>query len=195
MRDHYPGLWARMKARIAEGRLEPTGSMWVEADCNIPSGESLVRQIVHGKRFYLDELGLETDDVWLPDVFGYSAALPQIMRLGGVRRFLTQKLSWNQYNDMPHHTFYWEGIDGSRVFTHFPPADTYGGQMSVRELRHSVENFRDHEHSNRSLYLFGYSDGGGGPTDTMLESARRLADSEGMPRLTMEGATGLLRPG
>ncbi len=188
MRDHYPGLWARLLVRIAEGRVEPTGSMWVEADCNIPSGESLVRQIVHGKRFYLDELGLETEDVWLPDVFGYSAALPQIMRLGGVRRFLTQKLSWNQYNDMPHHSFYWEGIDGSRVFTHFPPADTYGGQMSVRELRHSVDNFRDHEHSNRSLYLFGYSDGGGGPTDAMLESARRLADSEGLPRLTMESA-------
>ena len=188
MRDHYPGLWARMKVRIAEGRLEPTGSMWVEADCNIPSGESLARQIIHGKRFYLDELGIETDDVWLPDVFGYSAALPQIMRLGGARRFLTQKLSWNQYNDMPHHSFYWEGIDGSRVFTHFPPADTYGGQMSVRELRYGVANFRDHEHSNRSLYLFGHGDGGGGPTEGMLESARRLADSEGLPLVTMEGA-------
>ncbi|MGH9079865.1 MAG: alpha-mannosidase, partial [Acidimicrobiales bacterium] len=180
-------LWERLKARIAEGRIEPTGSMWVEADCNIPSGESLVRQIIHGKRFYLEEFGLETDDVWLPDVFGYSAALPQIMRLGGVNRFLTQKLSWNQYNDMPHHSFYWEGIDGSRVFTHFPPADTYGGQVTVGELRHSVKNFRDHEHSGRSLYLFGHSDGGGGPTDEMLESARRLADSEGMPKLTMEG--------
>ena len=187
MRDHYPGLWSRLKVRIAEGRLEPTGSMWVEADCNIPSGESLVRQIVHGKRFYLDELGIETDDVWLPDVFGYSAALPQIMRLGGASRFLTQKLSWNQYNDMPHHSFYWEGIDGSRVFTHFPPADTYGGQMSVRELRYGVSNFRDHEHSNRSLYPFGHSDGGGGPTATMLESARRLQDSEGVPLITMEG--------
>ena len=85
MRDHYPDLWERMKERIAEGRLEPTGSMWVEADCNIPSGESLVRQIVYGKRFYLDELGIETDDVWLPDVFGYSAALPQIMRRSGIR--------------------------------------------------------------------------------------------------------------
>jgi alpha-mannosidase len=187
MRDHYPDLWARLKVRIAEGRIEPTGSMWVEADCNIPSGESLARQIIYGKRFYLDELGLETDDVWLPDVFGYSAALPQIMQLGKVRRFLTQKLSWNQYNDMPHHSFYWEGIDGSRVFTHFPPADTYGAEFTVGELRYSVENFRDHEHSDRSLYLFGYSDGGGGPTDAMLESARRLSDSEGMPRITMEG--------
>jgi alpha-mannosidase len=187
MRDHYPALFERIRKRVAEGRLEPTGSMWVEADCNIPSGESLVRQIVVGKRFFLDELGVETEDVWLPDVFGYSAALPQIMRLGGARRFLTQKLSWNQYNDMPHHTFLWEGIDGSRVLTHFPPADTYGGSVSAHELRFGARNFRDHEHVNRSLYLFGYGDGGGGPTDAMLESARRLADTEGLPRLTMEG--------
>ena len=145
MQEHYPELWERMKVRIAEGRLEPTGSMWVEADCNIPSGESLVRQIVYGKRFYLDEFGIETNDVWLPDVFGYSAALPQIMRRSGIRWFLTQKLSWNQYNVLPHHSFLWEGIDGSRVFTHFPPADTYNGNVSVRELRFGVENFKDHD--------------------------------------------------
>ena len=188
MQEHYPALWERMKVRIAEGRLEPTGSMWVEADCNIPSGESLVRQIVMGKRFYLDELGIETNDVWLPDVFGYSAALPQIMRRSGIRWFLTQKLSWNQYNSLPHHSFLWEGIDGSRVFTHFPPADTYNGNVSVRELRFAVENFKDHDRTNTSLYLFGWGDGGGGPTSEMLESARRLADMNGLPRLTMEGA-------
>jgi alpha-mannosidase len=187
MRDLYPDLWARMKERISEGRLEPTGSMWVEADCNIPSGESLVRQIIHGKRFYLEEFGIETNDVWLPDVFGYSAALPQIMRRSGVRWFLTQKLSWNQYNVLPHHSFLWEGIDGSRVFTHFPPADTYSGTMAVSELRLGVENFRDHDRATRSLYLFGWGDGGGGPTAEMLESARRLADTDGVPRLTMEG--------
>jgi alpha-mannosidase len=187
MRDHYPDLWERIKERIADGRIEPTGSMWVESDCNIPSGESLVRQIVHGKRFYLRELGIETNDVWLPDVFGYSAALPQIMKQSGIRWFLTQKLSWNQYNQLPHHSFLWEGIDGSRVFTHFPPADTYNGNMSVRELRFSVENFKDHDRSTRSLYLFGWGDGGGGPTSEMLESAHRLADVEGLPRLTMEG--------
>ncbi len=188
MKEHYPGLWERMKVRIAEGRLEPTGSMWVEADCNIPSGESLVRQIIYGKRFYLDELGLETNDVWLPDVFGYSASLPQIMRRGGIRWFLTQKLSWNQYNALPHHSFLWEGIDGSRVFTHFPPADTYNGNVSVRELRFGVENFKDHDRATTSLYLFGWGDGGGGPTAEMLESARRLADLDGLPRLSMDGA-------
>jgi alpha-mannosidase len=187
MRDHYPDLWERMKVRIAEGRIEPTGSMWVEADCNIPSGESLVRQIVYGKQFYRQELGIETEDVWLPDVFGYSAALPQIMRRSGIRWFLTQKLSWNQYNVLPHHSFLWEGIDGSRVFTHFPPADTYGGTVSVRELRYGVRNFKDHDRATRSLYLFGWGDGGGGPTSEMLESARRLADLDDLPRLTMEG--------
>jgi len=187
MRDLYPDIWVRMKQRIAEGRIEPTGSMWVEADCNIPSGESLVRQIVHGKRFYKEELGIDTNDVWLPDVFGYSAALPQIMRQSGIRWFLTQKLSWNQYNVLPHSSFLWEGIDGSRIFTHFPPADTYGGNLSVRQLRFGVANFKDHDRASRSLYLFGWGDGGGGPTAEMLESARRLADVEGLPRLTMEG--------
>ncbi len=186
MRDNYPDLWERMKVRIAEGRLEPTGSMWVEADCNIPSGESLVRQIFYGKQFHRSELGIETEDVWLPDVFGYSAALPQIMRRSGIRWFLTQKLSWNQYNVLPHHSFLWEGIDGSRVFTHFPPADTYGGDVSARELRFGVQNFKDHDRASRSLYLFGWGDGGGGPTAEMLESARRLGDVDGMPRLTME---------
>ena len=187
MRDHYPELWERLKGRIADGRLEPTGSMWVEADCNIPSGESLIRQIVYGKRFYLEELGIETNDVWLPDVFGYSAALPQIMKRSGIRWFLTQKLSWNQYNVLPHHSFLWEGIDGSRVFTHFPPADTYSGNMGVRELRLGVDNFKDHDRATRSLYLFGWGDGGGGPTSEMLESARRLADVDGVPRLEMQG--------
>jgi alpha-mannosidase len=188
MQQHYPDLWARMKERIAEGRLEPTGSMWVESDCNIPSGESLVRQIFYGKKFYRQELGIETNDVWLPDVFGYSAALPQIMRRSGIRWFLTQKLSWNQYNVLPHHSFWWEGIDGSRVFTHFPPADTYNGNVTARELRFLVENFKDHDRSTRSLYLFGHGDGGGGPTAEMLESARRLADVDGIPRLTIESA-------
>ncbi len=187
MRDQCPDLWERIKVRIEEGRIEPTGSMWVEADCNLPSGESLIRQIFYGKRFYRDEFGIDTNDVWLPDVFGYSANLPQIMSRSGISWFLTQKLSWNQYNVLPHHSFLWEGIDGSQVFTHFPPADTYNGNMSVRELRFGVQNFKDHDRATRSLYLFGWGDGGGGPTSEMLESARRLADIDDMPLLTMEG--------
>ncbi len=117
---------------LPSGRFEPIGSMWVEADCNVPSGESLVRQIVHGKRFFLDEFGIETTELWLPDVFGYSAALPQILHEAGITAFLTQKISWNEVNRFPHHTFWWEGIDGTRILTHFPPADTYGGEHERR---------------------------------------------------------------
>ena len=187
IKEDHPALWERLRKKVAAGQFVPVGCMWVEPDCNVPSGESLVRQIVHGKRFFLDEFGIETDEVWLPDVFGYSAALPQIMRLAGVSRFLTQKLSWNRVNRMPHDTFWWEGIDGSRVFTHFPPADTYNGDFSMDQLSHAASKFRDHGVAARSLYLFGYGDGGGGPTRDMLEAAHRLADLEGAPRVELTG--------
>jgi alpha-mannosidase len=189
MKERYPDLYERMKEKVARGQLEPVGSMWVEADCNIPSGESLVRQVLHGKRFFAQELGRDTTEVWLPDVFGYPGSLPQIMRQAGIDRFLTQKLSWNQYNVLPHHSFVWEGIDGSRVFTHFPPADTYNGDASVAELVHAVGNFKDHDRATRSLYVYGHGDGGGGPTAGMIEQLRRLADLEGAPRVELETAS------
>ncbi|MHB8508278.1 MAG: glycoside hydrolase family 38 N-terminal domain-containing protein [Candidatus Dormibacteria bacterium] len=188
IRQDYPRLFERIKEKVRAGQWEPVGSMWVEADCNIASGEALVRQVVHGKRFFLEHFGVETEDMWLPDVFGYAASMPQIMTAGGIRYFLTQKLSWNQFNPMPHHTFLWEGIDGSRVFTHFPPADTYNGQLDSAEVLYQVRNFKDHAHSNRSLALFGFGDGGGGPTRQMLESAQRLRDLEGVPRVQLEPA-------
>lgn len=186
MKQHYPGLFERMRERIAAGRFEPAGSMWVEADCNVPSGESLVRQLVLGKRFFLDEYGIETREVWLPDVFGYPASLPQLMAQAGVDHFLTQKISWSQTNAFPHHTFWWEGIDGTRIFSHFPPADTYNGDMSPRELLHAVRNFRDHGVAHRSLYPYGHGDGGGGPTREMIELARRSANLEGLPRVELD---------
>ncbi len=186
MKEHYPPLYERMKEKVKAGQFEPVGSMWVEADCNIPSGESLVRQIVHGKRFFLDEFDRETTDLWLPDVFGYSAALPQILHEAGISSFLTQKMSWSEINKFPHHTFWWEGIDGTRLLTHFPPADTYGGEMTVAELVKGVHQFSEHGRSAWSLYPFGYGDGGGGPTRSMLESARRLADLEGAPRVQLD---------
>ena len=186
-KEHYPDLFERIRIKVATGQFEPTGSMWVEPDCNLPGGESLVRQLVYGKRFFLDEFGIETRDAWLPDVFGFTAALPQIFRRAGVEWFLTQKLSWNQYNVMPHHSFQWEGIDGSRVFAHFPPADTYGGNMTVDELRKGVDRFLDHGIASRSLYPFGHGDGGGGPTAEMLEAARRMGDLDGVPPVVIEG--------
>jgi alpha-mannosidase len=186
MKDLYPPLYERIRAQVSAGRFEPIGSMWVEADCNIPSGESLVRQIVHGKRFFLDEFERETTDLWLPDVFGYSAALPQILKEAGVTSFLTQKMSWSEVNRFPHSTFWWEGIDGTRILTHFPPADTYNGDMSVGELAKGERQFAQRAESKHSLYPFGYGDGGGGPTRAMLESARRVADLEGAPRVEID---------
>lgn len=183
-----PRLYERIKQKVRSGQWEIAGSMWVEADCNISGGESLVRQILYGKRFWMREFGVETIDLWLPDVFGYAACLPQILKKAGIRYFMTQKISWNQMNRFPHHTFLWQGIDGTRVFTHFPPADTYNGNMTPRELMYGVHNFREHDRANRSLYIYGYGDGGGGPTVQMLEYARRLRDVEGMPRVTLEFA-------
>ncbi len=193
VKELAPALYERIREKIRAGQWEVTGSMWVEADCNISGGESLVRQILHGKRYWMEEFGIETNDVWLPDVFGYAAALPQIMRKAGINYFLTQKISWNQTNKFPHHTFLWQGIDGTRIFTHFPPADTYNGMMTPKELAFNVHNFRDLDRANRSLYVYGYGDGGGGPTREMLENARRLRDVEGMPRVTLETAREFFR--
>jgi alpha-mannosidase len=160
--------------------------MWVESDTNMPGGEALARQFVHGKRFFLDELGIDTQEVWLPDSFGYSGALPQLVRLSGSRWFLTQKISWSQFNKFPHHSFWWEGIDGTRVFTHFPPVDTYNAQFSGAEMAHLVRNFADKGLADRSMVPFGHGDGGGGPTREMLARAHRLRDLEGSARVEIE---------
>ena len=157
-----------------------------ESDTNVTGGESLVRQLVLGKRFFLDELGVETEEVWLPDCFGYSAAFPQLILLSGSRWFLTQKLSWNDTNKFPHHTFWWEGIDGSRVFTHFPPVDTYNARLTSAELAHAASNYAEMGFGSRSMAPFGYGDGGGGPTREMMERARRLADLDGSPKVVVE---------
>ncbi len=174
MKESYPDIFRRIKDKVAAGQWEPVGGMWVEADCNLPSGESLVRQLLHGKRFFMSEFGYETKILWLPDVFGYPGSLPQLVAEAGCDFFLTQKLSWNDTNKPEHHTFLWEGIDGTRIFTHFPPADTYNGDFSPEEVERSVHNFKDARRSNRSLYLFGWGDGGGGPESGMIESAHRL---------------------
>ncbi|MGW1652118.1 glycoside hydrolase family 38 N-terminal domain-containing protein [Streptomyces atratus] len=186
VKEHQPHIWERIKRAVADGQWTPVGSMWVESDANMPGGEALARQIVHGKRFFEQELGVETEEIWLPDSFGCTAAFPQLARLAGVKWFLTQKLSWNQSNKMPHHTFWWEGIDGTRVFTHFPPVDTYNAQIHGRELAHAERNFAEKGLATRSLVPFGWGDGGGGPTREMLEKARRLRDLEGSPRVEIQ---------
>ncbi len=186
MKAHYPSIYERIKGAFSKGQWEPIGSMWVEVDCNLASGESIIRQILQGKRFFREEFGYETRELWLPDVFGYAAALPQILKGCGIDSFITQKISWSQFNKFPHHTLLWEGIDGTRIFTHFPPADTYCAAFTPKELLFNVSNFREHGRASRSLFVYGHGDGGGGPTVDMLETARRVRDFDGLPIVTME---------
>ena len=186
MRERYPNVFEQMVERAAEGRFIPVGGMWVEADTNLPSGESLARQFLHGQRFFHEHYGTICEEVWIPDVFGYPASLPQIFALGGAKWFLTQKLSWNKQNRMPHHTFWWQGIDGTRMFTHFPPIDTYNVSMQPAELVHAERNYADHGGGSISMAPFGFGDGGGGPTRDMMERYRRIRNLEGLPRITIE---------
>jgi len=179
----YPELWERLKEKVAQGRFVPVGGMWVESDTNMPGSEALARQFVMGKGFFLREFGYEPTDVWLPDSFGYSGALPQIGVAAGSRWFLTQKMSWNETNTLPHHTFWWEGIDGTRIFTHLPPVDTYNSRLAAFELAKAERQYAEQGHGTLSLVPFGYGDGGGGPTREMVAKAHRTADLEGSPRV------------
>ena len=185
MEERYPALFERIRERVATGQWQPVGGMWVEADMNLPSGESIVRQLVHGQRYFESRFGVRCSEVWIPDVFGYPASMPQIYRAGGCERFVTQKLSWNKQNRFPHSTFWWEGLDGSRVLTHFPPVDTYNATVVGEEMVFSERNFKEHGWSDWSLMPYGHGNGGGGPTREMIERGRRLADLDGAPRLTM----------
>jgi len=185
IKQDQPGLFERIKAAVKRGQWIPVGGCWIEPDCNIPSGESLVRQFLYGKRFFRQEFGVDCKEFWNPDVFGYSGALPQIVRESGFDYFLTQKLCYNEINKPMHHSFLWEGIDGSRVLTHFPPADTYNGMgvgFPLKDILYGVRNFKDHDRSNQSMFLYGYGDGGGGPTKEMIEVLRRISDLQGVPR-------------
>ncbi|TFD91097.1 alpha-mannosidase [Cryobacterium lactosi] len=185
VKEHDPALFERVRAAVAAGTIVPVGGMWVESDTNLPGGESLVRQFVTGQRFFREEFGLEPGEVWLPDSFGYSAAFPQIARLAGMRWFLTQKLSWSDTNVFPHHTFLWEGIDGSRIFTHFPPVADYNAELTAAELARAERLFAEKAHATVSLVPFGWGDGGGGPTREMLAAARRTRDLEGSPTVEL----------
>ncbi|EST35205.1 alpha-mannosidase [Streptomyces roseochromogenus] len=186
VRDNHPHIWERIKKSVAKGQWAPVGGMWVEADGNLPGGEALARQLVHGKRFFMEHFGIETKGVWLPDSFGYTAAYPQLAKLAGNEWFLTQKISWNQTNAFPHHTFWWEGIDGTRIFTHFPPIDTYNARFSGEEMARAVRNYAEKGGATRSLAPFGWGDGGGGPTREIMERARRLRDLEGSAKVEIE---------
>ncbi|TDE59270.1 alpha-mannosidase [Nonomuraea mesophila] len=186
IKEHRPEVWAKVTKAVASGRFVPTGGMWVESDTNMPGSEAMARQFVHGKRFFIDEFGVDNEEVWLPDTFGFAAGLPQIIKAAGSKRLLTQKISWSQTNTFPHHTFLWEGLDGTRIFTHFPPVDTYNCSMTGGELAHAARNFKDKGVARHSLAPTGWGDGGGGTTREMVAKAARVRDLEGSPAVRWE---------
>ncbi|GAA3095627.1 glycoside hydrolase family 38 C-terminal domain-containing protein [Nonomuraea salmonea] len=186
LKEHRPEVWAKVVKAVATGRFVPAGGMWVESDTNMPGSEAMARQFVHGKRFFIDEFGVDNEEVWLPDTFGFAAGLPQIIKAAGSKRLLTQKISWSQTNTFPHHTFLWEGIDGTRIFTHFPPIDTYNASLRGGELAHAARNFKDKGVARHSLAPTGHGDGGGGTTREMVARAARVRDLEGSPTVTWE---------
>lgn len=191
VKEEEPALYERIRKRIAEGRWEPEGAMWLEPDCNLISGESMVRQILYGKAFFQQEFGKGDNIVlWLPDVFGYSAAMPQIMRKAGIRYFMTTKINWNEYNKFPNDVMYWKGIDGSEVLTYFISttnyepypelqrkrghSTTYNGRQNVSQVKGTWQRFSNKDLTRDVLTCYGHGDGGGGPTLEMLEDSRRM---------------------
>ena len=188
MEQHYPQVFRQLQKRVADGRFELNGAVWVECDCNIPSGESLVRQFLWGTRYIRDKFGKEQRVFWLPDTFGYSAALPQIMQGFGVTGFLTTKLAWNDTNRFPYETFVWKGIDGSSVVAHFFVIDTWPDPAGLLERIEGI-GYKDHIARKQAfperLVAFGYGDGGGGPTRDDIEYAKREQNLEGAPRVEL----------
>ena len=206
VKEQEPEMYEKIKQRVAEGRWEVDGAMWLEADCNLTGGESLVRQIIKGEKFFREEFGIPSRSLWLPDVFGYSAALPQILKKSGIPYFMTTKIAWNQYNQLPNDTFLWKGLDGSEVFVFMPTAcdfdKTLGLNVSFTDTRNTTtytgiinpnmalgtfKRFQNRDLTENTIMLFGFGDGGGGPTKEMLESADRLKFGiPGIPRIRQE---------
>ncbi|MBF9015857.1 MULTISPECIES: glycoside hydrolase family 38 C-terminal domain-containing protein [unclassified Oceanispirochaeta] len=197
LKQDAPEIFEKIKDKVAEGVWEPNGGMWVEADCLLTGGESLVRQLLYGKSFFNEEFGVESNVLWLPDVFGYSAALPQILKLADIDSFMTTKISWNQYNRIPNDTFKWRGIDGSEVITHFVTTPTmgdagelesldfytYNGMINANSVNGIWESYSNKGLTDELLLSYGYGDGGGGVTREMLEMVDKLDKIPGNPRL------------
>lgn len=205
VKEQEPAMFEEIRQRVKEGRWEVDGGMWLEADCNIPSGESLVRQLMKGRQFFLKEFGVESRCLWLPDSFGFNAALPQVLRKSGIRYFMTTKLAWNDRNLFPNDTFLWRGIDGSEVFAFLPTTcdfetekgeilysekkphpTTYTGLVNPNMTLGTYARFQNKDLTKDTMMLYGYGDGGGGPTEEMLQNAKRLQYGlPGLPRLEL----------
>lgn len=197
IKEDYPEIYARIKDKIKSGKWEVSGGMWVEADCNLTSGESLVRQFLHGSRFVKEEFDISWNILWLPDVFGYSWALPQIIKKSGLKYFMTTKISWSQFNRPEYDTFKWRGIDGTEVLSHFittpevnndNPFYTYNGILNPESVKGLWDNYRQKDINDELLLAYGWGDGGGGPTREMIENAKKMQEIPAMPRLEFGSA-------
>ncbi len=192
IKKHYPELFRQVKERVREGRWELVGSMWVEADGNIPSGEAYVRQFLYGREFYRKEFGILPRTEWLPDIFGFTGSLPQIMKKSGIDYFFATKLHANETNTFPHTSFWWEGIDGTKILAHMPPSN-YIGTLKPGHLRRHWDMYPQKTSREYLAYPFGYGDGGGGPDRVMAESFEPLAKMPGLPSCRLTGAEEFFR--
>ena len=181
MQQHYPDVFKRIKQRVKEGRWEPFGAMWVESDCNVPSGEALVRQLLYGNRYFRKEFGIHSRTAWLPDAFGYSWALPQILKKAQVDTFVTTKITWSKFTEFPYSVFQWEGADGTRIWGMMPPLN-YNGNITPKDCIEQWKLFRQKECFEELPFPYGHGDGGGGVTMEMIEYGRRLKDIVGVPK-------------
>jgi len=200
LKEDYPDIYEHIKKRVAEGRWEPSGAMWVECDCNLASGESIIRQILVGKNFFKKEFDYESEFLWLPDVFGYSWALPQILKKSGVNTFMTTKISWNDTNRLPYDTFIWRGMDGSEVTTHFVTTTelndvtyTYNGESRPYAIKGVWDNYRNKDLNRDLLISYGFGDGGGGPTREMIKYIEAAKLMPGIPNVETGRATEYFR--
>ena len=196
IKTDYPDIYEHIRKRVSQGRWEPSGAMWVECDCNLTSGESIIRQILVGKQFFRQEFGYNNTFLWLPDVFGYSWALPQILKKSGVETFMTTKISWNDTNQLPFDTFLWKGMDGSLLTTHFitttdegSSSYTYNGDTRPYAVKGVWDNYKNKDLNRELLISFGYGDGGGGPNRDMIKTVECLEKMPGIPHVRWESAT------
>lgn len=183
IKENEPALYDKIKQAVKDGRIEPQGGMWVEPDTNLPCGESLIRQCFYGKKFFNNEFGIDVSTLWLPDVFGYTAALPQIIKKCGMDSFMTIKLSWNNINSFPYHTFVWGGIDGSEVLVHMPPEGDYNSNATPYAFEKTFRRYKEKDVSNIALMSFGIGDGGAGPGEYHVNMAERCKNLRYIPKV------------
>ena len=191
IKELSPDVFEKIKKLVKEGKWEPAGGMWVESDCNVPSAESLIRQFYYGQTFFEKEFGKRANNCWLPDVFGFSWILPQILRQACIKYFVTTKLFWNDTNDFPYDVCRWRGIDGSDVlyYSYKNMEDGYNGKISAKSIINTWNNFRQKGELSSILLSFGYGDGGGGPTEEMCENFHPLSQAAGIPQVEYSSAS------